>query len=173
MTEEWRPVPGYDGYYEVSNQGRVRSGKGLMKPWPVNGYGHLSVDFRRVKPYRKFQVHRLVLETFVGPCPEGMECLHKNGDPSDNRLENLRWGTSSENALDTVRHGNHYSASKVLCPQGHRLEPPNLVEWHVKRGRRSCLACSRARGYIRNHPEADLQQVADDYYRRIACGSGY
>lgn len=54
---------------------------------------------------RKYRVHRLVLEAFVGPCPPGMECCHNNGNPADNRLENLRWDTRSANCLDAVQHG--------------------------------------------------------------------
>lgn len=52
-------------------------------------------------------IHRLVLIAFVGPCPAGHECCHNNGDPKDNRLENLRWGTHQENVLDTKKHGTY------------------------------------------------------------------
>ena len=54
---------------------------------------------------KRFSVHRLVLEAFVGPCPEGMECRHLNGDPSDNRVENLAWGTHQDNMDDRSKHG--------------------------------------------------------------------
>ena len=50
-------------------------------------------------------LHRLVLENFVGPCPDGMECCHNDGNPDNNRLDNLRWGTPSENSRDKIRHG--------------------------------------------------------------------
>lgn len=50
-------------------------------------------------------VHRLVLETFVGPCPEGMECRHRDGNKENNFLENLLWGTKLENARDKHKHG--------------------------------------------------------------------
>lgn len=50
-------------------------------------------------------VHRLVLEAFVGKCPDKMHARHLNGNPSDNRVENLAWGTRSENMMDRVRHG--------------------------------------------------------------------
>jgi len=55
-------------------------------------------------------VHRMVLLAFVGPAPEGMKCRHLNGNPKDNRLENLCWGTSSENNRDIVRHGRHITS---------------------------------------------------------------
>ena len=57
-------------------------------------------------------VHRLVLEAFVGPCPEGQECRHLNGDPGDNRLENLVWGSPLENSLDMVKHGTSIKGTK-------------------------------------------------------------
>jgi len=49
--------------------------------------------------------HQLVLKTFVGPCPEGMEGCHSNGDPTDDRLENVRWDTHKNNMADCARHG--------------------------------------------------------------------
>jgi hypothetical protein len=61
-------------------------------------------------------VHRIVLEAFVGPCPEGMECCHNDGNPRNNNVTNLRWDTRSANQMDSVRHGTkpqgtaHYRA---------------------------------------------------------------
>ena len=121
MQEVWKAIPGYEGRYEVSDQGRVRSldrivecfgpvkGRYLSKrsgrvlrPGPSN-FGHLSVVLG--KNNTQF-VHKLVLLAFVGPAPNKHECRHLNGDPADNRLENLCWGTRHENIMDSVRHGN-------------------------------------------------------------------
>lgn len=116
--ETWKDIPGYEGYYQVSDRGRVQSlprtvtrdgrpyrrlpGRAL-RPQSQNS-GHLHVSL--CKGGRKLcRVHRLVLEAFVGPCPPGGECLHRNGNPADNRLENLRWGTHRENQDDMARHG--------------------------------------------------------------------
>lgn len=102
----WKPVPGYEGLYEVSDQGQVRTFRRgangrLLKPGRMPS-GHLSVSLGK----RNSQcVHRLVLIAFVGPALDKYECLHINGDPSDNRLQNLRWGTRSENIKDKTRHG--------------------------------------------------------------------
>lgn len=121
MTEEiWKDIPGYEGLYQVSDQGRVRSldrvvmctgavkgayssrKKGrLLRPGPSN-FGHLSVVLGRRNTR---MVHDLVLRAFVGPPPDKHECCHNNGNPADNRLENLRWGTRSENNVDAVKHG--------------------------------------------------------------------
>ena len=118
--ETWKAIPGYEGLYEVSDQGRVRSldryvecvgpikgryfskKKGrVLRPGPSN-YGHLSVVLGRNNTR---MVHELVLRAFVGEPPEKHECCHNNGDPADNRLQNLRWGTRSENIFDAVRQG--------------------------------------------------------------------
>jgi hypothetical protein len=84
--------------YEVSDQGRVKSYRRypegrLLRPGCMSG-GHVSVSLGRKN---SLCVHALVLLAFVGPPPEKHECRHLNGNPSDNRLENLRWGTRSEN----------------------------------------------------------------------------
>jgi hypothetical protein len=104
--EIWKLVPEYDGKYEVSDQGRVRSfqrdpqGR-ILRPGRMPG-GHLSVALGRGNSQC---VHKLVLLTFVGVAPDKHECLHINGVPSDNRLTNLRWGTRSENMKDAYAHG--------------------------------------------------------------------
>jgi len=106
MQEVWKAIPGYEGQYEVSDQGNVRTFRRgangrLMKPGRMT-QGHLSVALGR----RNSQcVHKLVLLAFVGPAPEKYECRHLNGNPADNRLENLCWGTRSENIKDAYIHG--------------------------------------------------------------------
>lgn len=78
----------------------------------------MHYDYRWVvlcngKNRRRNQVHRLVLLAFVGPCPEGMECCHNDGNSTNNKLSNLRWGTRKENAADRVRHGRQIRGEKV------------------------------------------------------------
>ena len=121
MVEQWRDIPGYEGRYQVSDLGRVRSldhrvrlvVKGvettrlspgrILKPGPARS-GHLTVALGRGNSK---QVHALVLLAFVGPYPEGMEVLHGDDDPTNNRLNNLRYGTRSENLRQCVAHGRH------------------------------------------------------------------
>lgn len=107
---QWRPVVGFEGMYEVSNDGQVRTlfrGLNKAKHTMIDRKGYVSV--RLCGPKRAFmkrkRVHSLVLEAFVGPKPEGMQCRHLNGNKQDNRLENLAWGTAKENAADSVAHG--------------------------------------------------------------------
>lgn len=71
-----------------------------------NGHGYLSVCLVTDAGARSYRyIHRLVAEAFIGPIPRGMEVRHINGTRSDNRLENLEIGTSSENEMDKWRHG--------------------------------------------------------------------
>lgn len=126
MTENWKPVVGFEGEYEVSDLGRVRSldrvkvyqrvdqysGKTItvtrhhkgqmLRPGPKKS-GHLSVALGREGGSK--DVHVLVLEAFDGPCPPGFEALHGDGQPDHNHINNLRWGTRGENVNDAIRHG--------------------------------------------------------------------
>lgn len=113
QTEKWKPVEGFPRY-EVSNMGRVRSNccnsgrklRYLLKPCPCQK-GYYSVmlceknsETGRVYVSRK-QVHRLVAHAFLGQCPQGYVVDHINGDSYDNRLENLRYVSRSENGLNS------------------------------------------------------------------------
>lgn len=116
VTENWRAVPGHPGY-EVSDLGRVRSYRNrqghptptprLLSPAIVQGYRHIKLGRSR-----QTKVHLLVLEAFVGPRPDGMLCRHLDGNPLNNRLSNLRWGTPEENYADRHLHGTHNSGSR-------------------------------------------------------------
>jgi hypothetical protein len=87
-------------------------------------------------------LHHLVLEAFVGPRPPGMQCRHINGDSLDNRLENLAWGTASEDNYDRVRNGTHQHSGRTECLYGHPLDGVRLR----KDGsviQRFCKTCER------------------------------
>ena len=127
IQEIWQQVADFPGY-EVSDQGRVRSywksyrksdaqrpgfmrqiestPQRMLKPNKLK-HGYLQVTLFRdgVRHYRT--IHRLVLTNFVGPCPPGLECCHKDGTRSHCWLTNLRWDTKSANSLDSVEHGTH------------------------------------------------------------------
>lgn len=110
-TEVWRDITGYEGFYQVSNFGRVKSlvrKKSLVEIIlkPQKQGNHLYISLRKWGPLAlKAYVHRLVLETFVGPCPKGMECCHNDGNGSNNKIENLRWDTRLANIRDKAKHG--------------------------------------------------------------------
>lgn len=158
MSENWRPVPGYSAY-EVSDLGRLRSvdridaaGKRrrgrLLSPRKAHK-GHLVAALREAGVRKDILMHHLVLITFVGPRPDGMECCHWNDDPADNRLANLRWDTRSANILDSVRNGTHHMARRTHCPQGHEYTPENTYQHPA--GRRVCQECRRL--YRETHRE--------------------
>lgn len=182
-AEHWKPIPGWEGYYEASDHGRIRSVRRTVKTErgqrtfraqiiksSVRKDLHFTVGLYRDGAGKCMRVHRLVMAAFVGPCPDGMEVCHNNGDPADNRLSNLRYDTRSENMIDASAHGTHNNTRKRHCPRGHVLILPNLMlsPWRRK-GYRMCLACGRARGYVQHHSELKPQfdRIADSYYSDI------
>ena len=111
----WAACPSYPSY-EVSDEGMVRrASTGHVLAFNVK---EGSLPYHRVKLSEKgkaslVSVHRLVLEAFVGPCPEGCQTLHADDDPSNNRLENLSWGTPKENHRTINRHGSRNGRAKL------------------------------------------------------------
>lgn len=168
-SEEWRPVVGWEGLYEVSDQGRVRSldrvvafgaqqrlvrGRILKGGKTVNGVPFVVLsNGEHVNRSR----HRLVLEAFVGPCPPGMEACHWNDIKTDNRLANLRWDTHAANGRDCVRNGNHKHANKTHCPRNHEYTPENTKR--MKHGGRACMECHRIDGRERYRADIENQRI--------------
>lgn len=156
MPERWLPVVGYEGFYEVSDLGRVRSlprlivcRNGHTRNWPgkvlspyispKDGYQRTPLSVNGVKT-GPLLVHRLVAEAFLGECPEGQEVRHLDGDPGNNVLTNLVYGTHAENMQDMLRHGTHHWTNVTHCPQGHAYSDDNTL---VSGGRRYCRQCWR------------------------------
>lgn len=168
---EFSDVIGFPGY-RVSRCGVVQTRWERKAPGPWNlgetwktlkqrtrANRRKSVTLsRNKKSFTRF-VHRLVLEAFIGPCPEGMQCCHFDGDPQNNNLDNLRWDTPEGNAADSIRHGTNagerngmakidkakviqirseyaalprYGAIKVLAARHHLCE--NSI-WNIIHGR--------------------------------------
>lgn len=145
MTEQWLPVPGYEGLYEVSDLGRIRNKHGrVLKQHPLGNVEYLGIHLHRAGRRATRTVHSIVLEAFHGPRPVGLEGCHRNGQATDNRACNLRWGTRSSNHLDKVQHGTHNHAKKTRCKRGHLLKGDNLKLSALKYGRRECKACALA-----------------------------
>jgi len=124
----WKKIPGFENY-SIDESGKVwsrprkgaRAGK-ILKPWATKG--HLLVRlYKDKKPYTRY-VHRLVLETFVGPCPEGLEGCHNDGNPAYNYLDNLRWDTRTSNRKDDIKHG--------VRPCGEAIVSAKLTELDVR-----------------------------------------
>lgn len=153
--EQWKPIDGWCGY-EVSNMGRVRSHKRSRRypdatlPRVLSGYslpsGYVMVDTKDRGLRGKHYVHRLVAAAFIGTCPDGREVAHLDGDPANNRAENLTYATPKENAAHKVRHGTwngggkHYAAHltdeqarKVFAHEGGTADAARVygVPYHV------------------------------------------
>lgn len=113
IQEQWRPIPGYEGRYDVSDMGRVRNAVTLqvLRGLPSNGY--LQVHLYHPDGSHRCRINRLVLLAFAGPCPAGMESAHEDGDRTNNVLTNLRWKTPGENAMDRMRHGTQVAGERV------------------------------------------------------------
>lgn len=176
-NESWKDIPGWEGYYQASTQGRIRSmdrtvkhprfgtvnrkGK-VLSASPLNADGYLGVGLNRDGVKKKCSVHRLILETFIGPCPSGHEACHNNGDPTDNRLENLRWGTHSSNMLDQIAHGTNHWASRDRCSKGHLYTEDTVAFETAHPTKRVCKVCRREkdrRGYWKTKAERHPKQL--------------
>lgn len=188
--ERWLPVVGFEGSYEVSDLGQVRSldrmvrcgggryriSRGALKRPTQNPLGYQIIALYKDNISRGVGVHILVLEAFVGPRPHPKwHSLHGDGNPRNNCLGNLRWGSVTENRLDTVRHGNDAMTNRVACPLRHLLVAPNLRAYHIRGGHRGCLACSRARA---NRQRANavgrpfnFEARADEHYAKIMAAA--
>jgi len=118
--EIWKDVPGYEGLYQASSFGRIRSvdrfitmknGAGrftkgkMLKPRAGKGDGRLAVVLYKNGVRKGFNVHSLIAESFLGTRPEGYFICHCDGNNQNNNIENLRYDTSSQNGIDIYRHG--------------------------------------------------------------------
>lgn len=149
--EEWKPAPGYEGLYEVSDQGRVRRttsthGRAagyVLKPRLSTGY--LTVTLSASSVQKVVKVHRLVALAFLGPAPSpAHEVCHADDVKTNNAASNLRWDTHQNNMRDMVRNGAAHLGPKEWCRRGlHRMTPENTYVF--ARGSRVCRACNLAK----------------------------
>ena len=152
---KWRPVLEWEGLYEVSDDGRVRSldrvivksdGRqqavcGRVLAASPNGDGYPCVRLCDDRGQITRKVHHLVLAAFVGPRPAGMEALHADDNPINNHATNLRWGTRLTNAADRRRNGGY--ALGDTCKQGHQFTPENTNYTPSRPTTRVCRTCRR------------------------------
>lgn len=170
-SEIWKSIPGFEGYYEVSNQGRVRSldrkvERNNHSPMMIRGKvhvqqyrpdtGYYSVKLSQHGRKRNYYIHRLVLMAFVGLPEEGQEACHQNDIRTDNRLANLRWDSHLENVRDALRRGRMKipNPAKTHCKRGHKLVHDDRRERNV------CYPCRRLNERARYHKKRADQHIS-------------
>lgn len=123
-----KPIPGFDGYYATvageiisAKSPVVRAFKPVRRP---DGYFQVCISLGNRARHTTKGIHRLVALAFHGPRPKGMQIRHINGDKSDNRAENLRYGTMKENGEDRVRHGRAHHHKLTF-----KAAPVLFVQW--------------------------------------------
>jgi hypothetical protein len=164
------PWPG-DPRYQVSTAGEVCGTRyGLTKPLklcPRTDKGGCTYLFATISNgvahHRVKKVHHLVLETFVGPRPAGADTRHLNGNSLDNQLENLCYGSRSQNMKDQVRHGVHVSARKTKCKNGHDLYVARI---DPKSNQRCCQECNNIAAHAYRMRDLETARERDQAYRK-------
>jgi HNH endonuclease len=150
----------------VSDHGRVKSSHRVLKiVWNcVSGHGRVSIRLDGDKKPSHLYVHSLVLGAFVGirPTPSH-QCRHLDGNPQNNVLSNLKWGTASEQRLDDVAHGKSVQANKVVCSRGHKLTPR-----YDRPGQRRCQTCDRAYALVSSRRKRGLVMNVDQVLAELS-----
>lgn len=137
--ERWLPVVGYEGLYEVSDMGRIKSvarviqrkggrvnpiPKKILKPITAGKRYPMANLYSEAK-MRSHLWHRIVAEAFLGPCPEGHQVAHNDGNPFNNKLANLRYATVLENNHDKFKHGTVLRGEQIGIS---KLTPEKVIE---------------------------------------------
>ena len=139
----WKQVA--DTNYSVSDAGELRNDYtgNIIKPQHRHSGGYVTYCVRVDGKKFIWYAHALVLTAFVGPRPDGFVACHIDGNPKNNTVANLMWGSHTENAWQKVGHGRHQNANKESCPQGHPYAGGNLYEAPRGDGSRfrQCRAC--------------------------------
>jgi hypothetical protein len=167
QTEEWRPVVGHEDTYSVSNRGRVRrerSGQGVRRSTPYllslnrGPRGRVQVVLHRNGVETPRLVHRLVAEAFIGPCPEGHEVNHLDGNPRNNSLANIEYCTGAENHAHAVTNG--------LKSRGERHPTARLTERDVLAIRKALDSGDKNRAQLAREYGVSHNSLTDIYRRR-------
>lgn len=158
VIESYVPVRGYEGHYEVSDLGNVRSLDRFVttKYGPARRWGrvlkpgissnrYMTVVLSKDGNTTSHCIHVLVARAFLPEPNVGEEVRHLDGNKLDCRVQNLEWGTRRQNALDTVRHGHHSQAKKTHCKRGHPYDAGNTYVIQKSRGHveRRCKRCQK------------------------------
>lgn len=155
--EEWKPFPGYGDFYDVSSWGRLRrvnsekeNRRGKILKGSLDKDGYLRYHLRVGGVSTTFRAHRMVATAFLEN-PFGLPLvLHGKNGISDNSVDNLRWGSNSENMKDRVRDGTCFESLKTHCPRGHEYTEENTIWNNSEHTHRKCRTCHNLRRRVSN-----------------------
>lgn len=184
--EEWKEIPGTGGY-QASTRGRVKSPPHVRPNALTGGVSEhsgrvLKGSVNKTTGYRIYYVggavkkrllgHRLVALAFHGEPPEGCPLVrHLDGNPDNNKPENLAWGTYSENEADKKTHGRNFYLNVTHCPQGHPYSEENT--YRTREDHRVCLECRRERSRAQKRPgtlpDGDHRHGTENGYLTYGC----
>ena len=147
-------IPGFEGYYRITEDGRVYSliSNKFLRPHTASaGYPQFTLCIKTQR--HQVSLHRIMALAFYGE-PKGRVVRHLDGNPLNNVLSNLAYGTVSENGYDSVEHGTHHQVNKTHCPRGHEYN--DLNTYIDTKHHRRCRVCKR---------------ILDTGYRKAKSGS--
>lgn len=195
--EEWRDIKGYEGSYQISNLGNFRSKtrkiftamgvertlKSRILAQGTTPSGYAKVNLHKDGESETRYTHRVVIESFVGECPEGMEVDHIDNDKSNNTLVNLRYMSHAENmerqdefgtsVRSKAERGEHYKQKSLACRRGHLFEGSNLkIKRKNGKSYRACRSCLYAHSVVHQNAamKSRFEELADKKYAQIMEG---
>lgn len=127
--EIWKPVKGFENYYEISTLGRIRNSRKIMKTY-INNSGYECIDFTVNKVRTKHLVHRLMLLTFVDNPNNLPEVNHKDENKANNTLDNLEWCSRSHNKQHSIKSGTYNKIFTQKNTLGKKHKPNTASKYH-------------------------------------------
>lgn len=128
LKEEWKWVNGFDGVYQISNLGRIKSFKRMDDGYILSNQ-NAAGDYLRVvlndtvsMKRRSVAIHILVVEHFIGEIPKGFHVHHKDGNKQNNRVDNLEMLTPKEHAIETIKHNPHILDGMIAYNKGRFID---------------------------------------------------
>lgn len=173
MSEEWRDVPGYEGWYQVSSAGRVRRIKNarathpgkILRPAPnPKGYQMVKLFKGSSASAKTIPVHTLVAAAFLGPRPDGLEINHKDCIKAHNIPENLEYVTTKQNIHHAIKNGMHVLPDNMGSKNGMAKLNEDIVRYLRKQGRSNMSEYQRL---------GDMFGVTAECVRRTIAGKGW
>jgi hypothetical protein len=163
FTEEWKPIPGFEKFYEASTHGRIRNIRGkIMKTYKINS-GYHCLKFTINGERTSHLVHRLIAKTFLGTFIDRPEVNHRNENKDDNSLLNLDWETRSGNKQHSMKTGTYNCMYTARNSLGKKHLPNNTSKYHnvsYDKARDKWRGCIRHEGKNLESKRFDTEEEA-------------